>query len=178
MLLVKKDGANFTPVAVNNPGGRITTIVGHPDRTDFIGIGAGGLFRIDPVAVPPTIERIEWTSDPDRIRRAHAFDRHGEHLLLLDDRGTTHVLAATNGFTVKGQPIATVPAMPAAAPWPVFAVSQADDTVYVSDPVGRQVLAVDAANGTVSPRLTLDFVPRAMTWVGLPESSHEHDHAH
>ena len=58
-------------------------------------------------------------------------------------------------------------AMPAAAPFPAFAANGARDEVYLSDPMARQLLVVDAAQPQVKQRVALGFTPSYLAWLGI-----------
>lgn len=155
---------------------RVGTVAGHPRLPDrFIGMGNAGtapnqttrFYALD--ATTGTVQEIVpsgWTEG--RLRRAHAFDRTGTRFFVLDDQGTLYVLQWTgSGWTTAARLPGTVPAMPAAAPWPAFAANGARDQVYLTDPVARQLIVLAAATGAVSERRNLSFAPRTLAWVGI-----------
>lgn len=156
---------------------RIGTIAGHPRLADhFIGIGTDGtapapqttrFFALD-AATGTVAEFVPqgWTTG--RLRRAHTFDRSGNRFFVLDDQGTLTVAQrAGAGWTTAARLPGTVPAMPAAAPWPAFAANGARDEVYLTDPVARQLIVLNAATGAVIERRNLGFAPRALAWLGI-----------
>jgi hypothetical protein len=148
---------------------RIGTIAGHHGRVNFVGIASPGhLFEIDPVA--GTMKRIAWADG--RARRAHAFDADGANFLVLDDLGVTHVLDAANGFAIRSA-IPTVSAMPAAAPFPAIVASSAAEKAYVTDPVGKSIVVMSIESLQVSERLSLDFSPTGIAWLGI---AHHDEH--
>jgi hypothetical protein len=57
--------------------------------------------------------------------------------------------------------------MPTAAPFPQVAASGARDEVYITDPVARQLIVLDAVSFTVKSRRDLGYVPSLLTWVGI-----------
>ncbi len=156
---------------------RIGTIAGHPRLPDqFIGIGNEGaapdpvttrFFALDAAggAVSEFVPQ-GWTTG--RVRRAHAFDRSGQRFFILDDQGTLIVAQrAGTGWTTVARLPATVPAMPGAAPWPAFAANGARDEVYLTDPVAKQLIVLNAATGAVVARRNLGFTPSAIAWLGI-----------
>jgi hypothetical protein len=176
VLVVTQDGSNFSARKLPNPvdldpGVRIGTIIGHPERANFIGIASPGhFFDIDPVA--GTLTRINWAQG--RTRRAHAMDAKGRHLLILDDQGTLHVLDGNAGWAVR----ATLPAitsMPTAAPFPTIAVNRAAHRAYLSDPNGSRIVVVDLETASLAAPIALNFNPTLLTWVGIERHD---DHAH
>lgn len=172
VLVVRRlaDGS-FAASRITTPTG-IGTIAGHSRVAHMIGIGNSGtpattrFHEIDPQAGTATPITIPGWAD-GRVRRAHGFDRSGRYFFALDDAGTLHVLERTaSGWstrTIGG----ALPAMPAAAPFPAFAANEARDEVYLSDPVARQVLVVDAAKLEIGRRLDLGFRPAYLAWVGI-----------
>jgi hypothetical protein len=176
VLVVTQDGNSFSARKLPNPvdldpGVRIGTLTGHPERANFIGIASPGhFFDIDPVA--GTLTRIDWAEG--RTRRAHAMDAEGRHLLILDDQGTLHVLDGNAGWAVR----ATLPAitsMPTAAPFPAIAVNRAADRAYLSDPNGARIVVVNLDTATLGTPIALNFNPTLLTWVGIERHD---DHAH
>lgn len=176
VLVVTQDGNSFSARKLPNPvdldpGVRIGTLTGHPERANFIGIASPGhFFDIDPVA--GTLTRIDWAEG--RTRRAHAMDAEGRHLLILDDQGTLHVLDGNAGWAVR----ATLPAitsMPTAAPFPAIVVNRAADRAYLSDPNGARIVVVNLETAALATPIALNFNPTLLTWVGIERHD---DHAH
>lgn len=168
VLLVTQSGESFTARKLANPAdmpanARIGTVIGHSQLTTLVGLASPGLvYEIDPVA--GGLKKIAWAEG--RTRRAHAFDRQGGKLMLLDDLGTLHLLDARRQWAAI-KSLAAVPAMPTAAPFPSMATSQARDEAWISDPLGRQLLPVDTAAATLRPALKLDFAPAGLAWLGI-----------
>lgn len=151
----------------------IGTVAGHAGATRMVGMGNAGtpsttrFHEIDPGAGTATPIAIDGWVD-GRLRRAHGFDRTGRYFFVLDDQGTLYVLERTATAWVTRTAITrAIAAMPAAAPFPAFAANEAIDEVYLSDPLARQVLAVDSAKLQVARRLDLGFRPAYLAWVGI-----------
>lgn len=173
VLIVAPQGADFATSRIATPTG-VGTIAGHPALARFVAFGNAGtpattrFYDVDaaartatPIAIP------QWSEG--RVRRAHGFDRRGRLFFVLDDLGTLHVLEATaTGWTVRRTIAQAIPAMPSAAPFPAFTANEARDEVYLTDPVARQVVAIDTARAEVSRRIALDFKPSALAWMGIP----------
>lgn len=174
VLVITQNGEDFTARKIANPadigaGVRIGTLAGHPSVERFIGIASPGhLFEVDPAA--GTITRIDWAEG--RTRRAHRFDAEGANFLVLDDEGTLHVLDAAHGWAKRAS-LAAVPTMPADAPFPSIAASGADDLAFVSDPLGRQVAVIELDQPRVARRISLDFSPTGLVWLGIESHDHE-----
>ncbi|WP_051237589.1 hypothetical protein [Ottowia thiooxydans] len=173
VLVIRQAGQEFTAQKIPNPasmasGVRISTIIGNDHMTSFVGIGSGGnMFEIDPVA--GAIKRIDWAEG--RVRRAHALDAEGASLLVLDDIGTLHILS-TKDWSKRAALTSVISSMPTAAPYPALAVSANDDKVWISDPQGRRLHAVDIGDAAVKGSVALNFNPGGLTWLGI--SAHAH----
>ncbi|CAN7653449.1 hypothetical protein LJR039_005058 [Pseudorhodoferax sp. LjRoot39] len=172
MLVRPVASGGFAATRVTAPSG-ISTIAGHPELARFVGVGNSGtpsttrFYDIDPAtnAVTP-IAIAGWGEG--RLRRAHGFDREGRTLFVLDDQGTLYALQYGAGaWTTRATLTGAVPAMPAAAPFPAFAANGARDEVYLSDPSGKQLLVVDAAQLQVKQRVALGFTPSYLAWLGI-----------
>jgi hypothetical protein len=174
VLVVTQEGESFSAKKISNladlpPGARIGTIAGHHERSSFVGLAAPGhLFEIDPVG--GTMKRIIWAEG--RTRRAHAFDADGSNFLLLDDLGVMHLMDAANAFATRSS-IPTISAMPEVAPFPAIAASSAAEKAYVTDPLGRSIVVIDVESLQVSERLSLDFSPTGIAWLGV---AHHDEH--
>lgn len=172
VLVVTEEAGSFTATKLAAPtslpeGARISTVIGHPARAGFVGLAAPGfVFDID--AEAGTVRSIAWAEG--RTRRAHAFDAEGQHLMLLDEVGSLHVLDATADWALKAS-VPVVQSMPTASPFPAITAGGADDA-YLSDPAAREVVAIDVAGARVARRIPVDFRPTGLTWLGLPPAAH------
>lgn len=156
---------------------RVGTIAGHARLPDhFIGIATEGVapapvttrfYALDAAAgTSSALVPTGW--DTGRVRRAHAFDRHGQRFYVLDDQGALALLQRQgNGWVAVTRVAGVVPAMPAAAPWPAIAANGARDEIYVTDPQARQLVVVNAATGAVTSRRDLGYVPGGLAWLGI-----------
>ena len=171
VLLVSAQGTGFTSTLVATPSG-VGTLAGHPKQERIIGIGNAGtpsttrFFDIDPATRTATPIAITGWGE-GRLRRAHGFDRSGRYFFALDDLGNLFVLErGAGGWTLRRSLPLALPAMPAAAPFPAFTANGAKDEVYLTDPVARQVVAVNTAQLSIR-RVQLDFKPSYVAWVGI-----------
>jgi hypothetical protein len=156
---------------------RVGTIAGHPRLPDqYLGIATDGVapapvttrfYAIDAVAgTAQALVPSGW--ETGRVRRAHAFDRSGQRFFLLDDQGTLTVMQRQAGaWAPLARVTGAVPAMPSAAPWPALVANGAKDLMYLTDPVARQLVVIDATTGAVRERRDLGYVPAAATWLGI-----------
>lgn len=178
MLLVR----HLSPTAVDDgrllaTPLRVGTIAGHARLPDqFIGIATEG---VAPATVTTRFYALDgnagtvtdfvpqgWAAG--RVRRAHAFDRSGQRFHVLDDQGTLIVSErGAGGWTARARVPGAVPAMPAAAPWPVLVANGARDEIYITDPVAQQLVVVDATSGAVTARRALGFAPAGAAWLGI-----------
>jgi len=103
-----------------------------------------------------------------RVRRAHAFDRSGQRLFILDDQGTLTVAQRQNGgWANLTRVTGAIPRMPAAAPWPVLTANGAKDEIYLTDPEARQLVVVNTTTGAIQARRELGFIPSNAVWLGI-----------
>lgn len=178
VLLVRHTGATSVDDGRKLPTPvRVGTLAGHPRLPDqFIGMGNEGtapapvttrFYAVDAAAgAAPALVPQGW--DTGRVQRAYGFDRSGQRFYVLDDAGTLYVLQRQGaGWTTTARVSAAVPAMPAAAPFPAFAANGARDEIYLSDPVARQLVVLNAATGAVTARRDLGYVPGALAWLGI-----------
>ncbi len=156
---------------------RVSTVAGHPRLPDhFVGIATEGtapapvttrFYAVD-AAAGTSAALVPQGWNTGRVRRAHAFDRTGQRFYVLDDQGALRVLQREGGGWSAAAPVAgVVPAMPAEAPWPAIVANGARDELYVTDPVARQLVVVDAATGAVQRRHDLGYVPGGIAWLGI-----------
>ena len=178
VVLVRHTGASSVDdgQAIATPI-RVSTIAGHPQGAGhFIGFGTDGtapapvttrFFAVDANA-GTAAELLPQGWETGRVRRAHAFDRSGQRFFLVDDLGALYVLQR-NGSTWSTQAriAGAIPTMPAAAPWPALAASGARDALYLTDPVTRQLLTLDANSGATLTTVALDYTPGGLTWLGI-----------
>lgn len=156
---------------------RVGTVAGHPRLPDqFIGIATEGA-----APAPVTTRFYAVNGDtatvtaftPDawvtgRVRRAHGFDRSGQRFFILDDQGTLTMAQRQAGGWAQGARVAgVVPVMPTAAPWPAIVANGAQDELYISDPVARQLVVVNSSTGAVLARRDLGYTPSALVWLGI-----------
>ncbi|NUZ07929.1 hypothetical protein [Piscinibacter koreensis] len=173
VLVVSPQGANDFQARKITTATGVSTIAGHPDVPRFVGIGNSGtpsttrFYDIDAATGTATPIAISgWTEG--RLRRAHGFDRAGRYFFVLDDLGALHVLERSgSSWTTRKSIAASIPAMPAAAPFPAFATNEARDEVYLSDPGARQLVVVNTSSLEIARRANLDFRPSYLAWLGI-----------
>lgn len=156
---------------------RVGTVAGHPRLPDqFIGIATEGaapapvttrFYAVDALqgsatALTPT----GW--DTGRVQRAYSFDRSGQRFFVLDDLGHLSLLQRQgNAWTTMTRTTGVIPTMPSAAPWPALLANGAKDEIYLTDPVTRQLVVVNATTGAVQTRHSLGYAPGLATWMGI-----------
>lgn len=177
MLVVQHlDAANVSERLAATPL-RVGTVVGHPRLAgQFIGVATEGaapgtvttrFYALDATTATATELALQgW--EPGSIRRAHGFDRSGQRFFVLDHQGTLVLTQRQgNAWVAVARVPGVVPSMPGAAPWPAFTANGARDEVYLSDPVARQLVVINATTGAVIARRELGFVPAGLAWVGI-----------
>lgn len=172
VLVIHQDGETFTDFKIATDK-RITQIAAHHAVAALAGFaGDGSLYVIDPAARSATA--FDWNgSAADVGRRQHAFDHHGEHLLILDNTGTLHVLEVHGDhFDIKGR-IEVLAADSTAAR---IAFSAADDLAFVTDPDGRAIAVIDLERVEVIEHIDLDFAPVGIAWLGAASEGQDHTH--
>lgn len=156
---------------------RVGTVAGHPRLPDqFIGIATEGaapapvttrFYAVDALQGSATaLNPTGW--DTGRVQRAYSFDRSGQRFFVLDDQGNLTLLQRQGtGWTTLARTTGVIPTMPAAAPWPALLANGAKDELYLTDPVARQLVVVNASTGAVQARHSLGYAPGLATWVGI-----------
>ncbi|CUR46667.1 hypothetical protein BN2364_2226 [Alloalcanivorax xenomutans] len=188
-LVAELHGDHFHDHKVTAPE-RLATILGSPDLTDFAALSYPGynLYRIAPDATEA--EQVTWRENTaaDAKPLAYGLDPHGEHLVLLDDTGTLHVID-TAEWHHHGQ-ITVLDQAPAdGAPAPALAFSGDGHEVFVSDPRAQAIHRVELESLTVTTEVAdLGFAPLGLAWTGAAgdhddhgegeEEEGEHDHEH
>jgi hypothetical protein len=166
-------------------GLRIGTLYGHEESESFIGIASGhGGGTAILVSVNPeenAMESLEW--QPDASPVAYAFSYDGEHFLVLDNAGYLNILSAHEHdghlhWELEGQVDITaedVSTMPEGMSFSMT-VAQNGQYVYVADPIAQHVLQIHLQDMEIEGDIELDFAPAAITWLGIAEEEHDHDH--
>ncbi|WP_457934295.1 5-methyltetrahydrofolate--homocysteine methyltransferase [Pseudoalteromonas sp. SCSIO 43210] len=166
---------------------RIGSIYGHEDSESFIGIasGHGGGEAVIVTIKPATaeIEEVEWQLADGASAVSYSFSASGEHFLVLDSLGFLNVLEAHahDGHThweLAGQVDITeqdVTTMPEGMNFSMT-VAQNSQFAYVADPIAQHVVQVHLEDLEVEGELELTFPPAAITWLGIAQEEHAHEH--
>lgn len=159
VLVVARSGDTFSASRIVNPPDtpadvRIGTVTGHHERATFLGYARPNyLYEIDPAA--GEIRPITW---PGQQRVAWAVADEGNTFAVMDESGTVHLLDGTANWAIK----ASVPAasgVPEDGSSPAIEPHGNEPVLYVSDPAGQRIVAINSANGTVAQTMSLDFAP-------------------
>ncbi|KAJ9459350.1 hypothetical protein DIPPA_35897 [Diplonema papillatum] len=99
-----------------------------------------------------------------------------KHAVVLHNDGKVTVMAAElhgdhYDWDVKTVEISTV-SVPTTATFHATPSGQTDD-VFISNPVDKEVAVLNLQTLTVTHRITLDFVPSRVAWVGYQEAAEE-----
>ncbi|MDO6568565.1 5-methyltetrahydrofolate--homocysteine methyltransferase [Alteromonas sp. 1_MG-2023] len=161
-------------------GLRVGSIFGHEDADTFIGLAAESasdtyvFVTIDPEAA--TMVEMDWEPEEGATPTAYGFSYDGEHFLILDDLGNLSVLSAhseTDTVTweletrinISSGDLADMPDNVSFS----MTVSQNAGYVYIVDPIAMHVLKIDLEGAEVVGDIEVDFVPSAVSWLGIAE---------
>lgn len=187
MLIHEHDGSYEAEKLMNSAevatGGRIGTLYGNSHVEQLIGLASARatntfqFFAID--GHEGEMELIDWEPAEGARPLSSGFAYHGDYFIILDSLGHVTVLephlhAGHTHWEVKGKVAVTqadVSAMPEGQNF-ALTFSQNGHYVFVSDPMAQHVLKIDLDMVAVEDDIELDFVPGAMTWVGIPGEDH------
>lgn len=169
ILLVQQSNNQFkdSKIAVNI---RITNIAGHQQLNQFVGFATGNLqaFVIDPVARSSTA--LNWSlGAQDSVgqpvaRVQHLLDSKGEHLVILDNTGVLHVISTSNW-----RHLAAIKVLDKEAALAKLALNRGNNEILVSDVTGKAVISVSLKDLKISQRISLDFAPVGVAWLGAAQ---------
>ncbi|KAA1162775.1 5-methyltetrahydrofolate--homocysteine methyltransferase [Pseudoalteromonas fuliginea] len=166
---------------------RIGSIYGHEDSESFIGIasGHGGGEAVIVTIKPATaeMEEVEWQLADGASAVSYSFSAHGEHFLILDSLGFLNVFSAHDHdgemhWELAGQVDITqadVTTMPEGMSFSMT-VAQNGQFAYITDPIAQHILQVHLEDLEVEGELELTFPPAAITWLGIAQEEHAHEH--
>lgn len=172
VLVVEQTASGFSDFMVTTAK-RVTQVAGHHAVDRFAGFaGDGTLYVIDPVA--KTATELDWDGDTSAAaaRSQHLIDAHGEHLAILDTTGTLHVVSLKD-WTRKGS-VKLMDSVGTGASGARLASGGVADQIFVTDPVGSAIVAVDLEHVEESNHYELNFVPVGLTWLGAAADEHTH----
>ncbi|XOV78111.1 MAG: 5-methyltetrahydrofolate--homocysteine methyltransferase [Aestuariibacter sp.] len=165
-------------------GLRIGNLYGHEESDSFIGVASqhGGENSIL-VSVNPEdneMEILEW--QPEARPVAYAFAYEGEHFLVLDAEGYLNILSAhehdghmhwelETRLDISEEEVSTMPEGISFS----MTVAQNGHYAYVADPIAQHVLQIHLEDQEIEGDIELDFMPAAITWLGIAEEEHDHD---
>lgn len=191
VLSVKQDGETFTDTKiVNNETIKKTTCKGHgggvrPARlgsvkangkNNFVGTACSQPFEFD--VKNNKINDINWTTDKTLKVASYQFDAHGEHLLILDNKGTLHILHVEDNYEVEKSIKVLKEVKATGHSAPKLLVNPNNDLVYLVDGHDKKVIAVDVEKGKVTSTTSLDFEASKYTWFGVKNGHEAHEHKH
>ncbi|RXF00334.1 hypothetical protein [Pseudoalteromonas sp. PS5] len=186
VALISQQGSSFNATKVTNPdffaqGQRIFAIKGHHEVNQFIAAAGNDLVLLAPAT--GHIEKLEWQASEQYRIASYGFSFGGEHLVAMDTAGKLSVFTAhehdneqhweISGVTQVSD--ADLTAMPTGHKFQMT-FSQAEQAVYVSDPITQQIKKYDLASATLQDTIELDYVPEKLVWLGIAEeASHDHE---
>ncbi len=191
VLLIEQAGETFTASKLENTADfsgsmRIGTLAGHDAAEHFIGLAGTAVFAID--AEDGEMALLDWQPGAATAIWGYGFAEQGEKFVLLDNTGALTIFNY-HGHEHEGsdEPAfefaaklalteANLDDLPTGARFQL-AISAADDKVYVTDPIARQLHTVDLHDAEVVNTKQLNFIPHRITWLGIAKPEHRH-HAH
>ncbi|KKO50264.1 5-methyltetrahydrofolate--homocysteine methyltransferase [Arsukibacterium sp. MJ3] len=193
VLLIAQSGDTFTASKLENTADfsgsmRIGTLAGDHAAEHFVGIAGSAVFAIH--AEDAEMELLDWQPGAASAIWGYGFAEQGEKFVLLDNTGALtifnyHGHAHSDGATEKAAfefsaklPLTTanLANLPAGARFQL-AISAADDKVYVTDPITKQLHTVDLHDAEVLSTKQLSFTPHRLTWLGIANpSADQHNH--
>jgi len=183
VLLAELHGDHFhdSKVTVDE---RIATVLGHQALDHFAAFAypSGNLYEIDPAS--GSAAAVDWrngsANGEGKPAQAveYGIDPHGEHLLIIDETGTLHVLSTTDWAREGTIDLPTDGSSTDITPALAFSASTA--VAFVSDPATQSIHTIDLeALSLVDDPIQLDFAPVGLAWTGIAAAkSGSHDHAH
>lgn len=191
VLLIEQSGETFTASKLENTEDfsgsmRIGTLAGDHSAEHFVGIAGSAVFAIH--AEHSEMELLDWQPGAATAIWGYGYAEQGEKFVLLDNTGALtifnyhgheHEGEAEPAFEFVAKLALTtsdLADLPAGARFQL-AISAADDKVYVTDPIARQLHTIDLHDAEVVSSKQLNFVPHRITWLGIAEPAHDHhDH--
>ncbi|WP_125716919.1 hypothetical protein [Pseudoalteromonas rubra] len=186
VALITQAGQAFSASKVANPesfaeGQRVGSLKGHSHSDQYIASAGGQLFMLD--SHDAEFAALKWQVTTDHRVSHYGFSASGEHVVVMDSAGKLSVFAAhehdgehhweaehevmvSDGALAEGQSFS-------------LAFSQAEEAVFVSDPLKQQIKKFDLEAGEWSQTFELDIVPGKLVWLGIAKSEAAHDeHEH
>ncbi|MEJ6476929.1 hypothetical protein [Pseudoalteromonas piscicida] len=185
VALITQQGEAFSAVKVANPdyfaeGQRIGTLKGHHDAAQFIASAGNDVLMVEPEE--GHIEQLTWQPSEGYRLASFGFSFAGEHVVVMDTAGKLSVFAAhehdgEHHWETAGElqvSTADLTAMPEGHSFQIT-FSQAEQAVYVSDPIAKQIKKIDLEAAELVDTFELDYIPEKLVWLGITgEESHDH----
>ena len=185
VLVAHEHDGEYEAVKISNieevGSSRIGSLYGHEESDSFIGVAAGTLFAIN--SRVKTMEKLEWQLADGISAVSYTFSHEAEYFLVLDSAGYLNILSshshdgAAHWELVDSIDIseADTADMPEGMSYSMT-VAQNGDYVYVADPIAQHILQIDLQTKTITRDYEIGFAPKALTWLGIAEEGHNHDH--
>ncbi|TMP36451.1 hypothetical protein [Pseudoalteromonas rubra] len=197
VAIISQQGQSFSATKVANPesfaeGMRVGAIKGHHKQEQFIASASNQLFMLHPE--DGELEALEWQVTTGNHRLNYfGFSHDGERIVTLDSAGKLSILSgheheAEQGGEHQGEhhwevahevsiTDADLVNMPKDHSFSL-ALSYAEDAVFVTDPIAKQIKKYDLETGKLVQTIELDVIPNKLVWLGIANSEKEHDHDH
>lgn len=189
VFLAKDDGHDFDVSKVANLNNfdtrRVGRLYGHHNHNSLIGIASSRgvtpiLVSID--ATKGSMEAIDWKPQTNASPTSYSFSADGNVFVILDNQGyltllKPHVHDGATEWEFSSRIDFTDQDTSTMAEGQSFSLvmSQHSDIAYVGNPLAKSVHAINLADGKVTAALTLDYAPKAITWLGIKTAK---KHAH
>lgn len=187
VLLAQQSGEEFISSKIANTdvlgSARIGKLYGHEEHDDLFGVasvhgGPSKLMALNPISL--LMVEVDWQPLENATAKYYAFSADGDIFTILDSQGylTTLTPHTHDGATewefaqrvdISQQDVALMPDGQSFK----LTMSQHDDIAYVSDPIAKQVIAIDLTQMSTTTLLDLDYVPGNIVWLGIKEA-HSH----
>lgn len=188
VLVIEQQGNTFSATKLANSSDitgtqRIGTLAGETEAKHFVGIAGASVFAIDTKGANMT--QLDWQPGSATAVWGMGFADSNKRFVLLDNTGHLTIFrynpepaAGQSAFTFRSKVKVTeadLAELPAGSRFQL-AISAADDKVYITDPIAKQLITIDAHDAEIKSRKQLNFTPHRITWLGIADPSDDHHH--
>lgn len=161
VLLVEQKGNLFYDTKLSTHA-RISTLIGHEKVSDLVALAStqNELLIVDTKA--KDVHTVEW-AEPHVKRLKQNFSTTGAYFVILDDRGTLHILNSQTWqvlhkvmlFNPDSDAIATAQ----------LAMHGQFDQLFMNDTEQNRILQIDLGSGKIQQTIQLNIIPKQLTWL-------------
>ncbi|AZZ99762.1 hypothetical protein [Pseudoalteromonas sp. R3] len=196
VAIITQQGESFSAAKVANPGSftegmRVGALKGHHAQEQFIASASNQLFMVHPE--DGELEALEWQVTDNHRLSYFGFSHDGEHIVTLDSAGKLSILSGheheaeqssehqgEHHWEVAHEVVVTaadLKDMPKDHSFSL-ALSYAEEAVFVTDPIAKQIKKYDLETGELVQTIELDVIPNKLVWLGIAKSEEGHNHDH